>query len=49
MDYRRSTWRYVFKSQNTGPTLESEGLDKKHMKAGFICTDSGLNFAELTA
>lgn len=36
-----------FKSQNIGPTLESEGLDKKHMKAGFICTDSGLNSAEV--
>lgn len=35
-----------FKSQNIGPTLES-GLDKKHMKAGFICTDSGLNSAEV--
>lgn len=28
------------KSQNIGPTLESEGLDEKHMKAGFTCTDS---------
>lgn len=38
-----------FRSQNTGPTIESEGLYKKHMKATFICTDSGLNPAELAA
>lgn len=38
-----------FRSQNIGLTLESEGLYKKHMKATFICTDSGLNPAELAA
>jgi len=38
-----------FTSEIMGATSESEGLDKKHMKVGFICTDSGLHSTEVAA